>query len=115
MPEDRSSKAQPTSDAASRLRLFRERVLGDERLQSELSQPLDPHAFVDLAMAVARQAGIDLGRDQLLASTRPDPLGVSRWLPAGEPMAGWPGADWLPTHVSLAPQPCVDWAHLGGA
>jgi hypothetical protein len=114
MPDDHATEAQPPSDAAARLELFRERVLADERLQGELAQQIDLVAFIELVVARAREAGIDLSRDQLIAWTRRDPLGLSRLQAANEPMAGWPGKDWLPTHANLAPPPGVDWIHMGG-
>ena len=114
MPEDHATDAQRTLDAAQ-LDLFRERVLADAQLQGELSQQVELDALIELVVTRATEAGIDLSRDQLLLSTQPDPLGLSRLRATSEPIAGWAGEDWLPVHVTLAPAPCIDWIHMGGA
>jgi len=100
----------------SALEQFRSRVLGDEALQSELSRVGELGRFAELACGAALARGIDLSRDAMLAATKPDPLGVSRWSAALANGVDWPAKDWLPIHVTPAfgGPPRVDWAHFAG-
>jgi hypothetical protein len=96
------------------LRRFADLVIADAALADALSQVEEIDRFVELAMVSAGAHGIAISADALRAATRPDPLGISRWLAPLAQGPSWPPVQWLPTQVvANEGRLFVDWAHFG--
>jgi hypothetical protein len=90
---------------------FRHEVMSDEALQAELTRPVDPNAFVELAVARARERRVDLGPDDFWRRLQGRETSL-HGPEAGELAADWPPAGWLPSAVGPPGSPHVDWAHF---
>lgn len=92
---------------------FRALVLADPTLQDVLGAYQTAGEFVPAAIALAHSRSIEISPETMLAATRPDPIGLSRWSFAG-PTGLVPQKGWLPVAVRSAPGgPIVDWAFFG--
>ena len=79
-----------------------------------MSQPRDPAAFIELALARAAALDLALAADDLSPYLQPDPLGLLRASRPVELASGWAPQGWLPTAIGYGPEPSLDWAHFGG-
>ncbi len=109
MPGDPSAQAGMAAFAAL--------VLADETLQARLGAIEQPDAYVAAAGAIAAAHGIALDRDAIRTAIRPDPLGLSRWMPSPVTLDRWPSRGWLPARAvqgtSQTGAPAFDWAWFG--
>jgi hypothetical protein len=71
-------------------------VLADEALQARLGGIERPDAYVAEAIAIAAAHDITLDAEAIHAMIRPDPLGISRWMPSPVTLDRWPAPGWLP-------------------
>jgi hypothetical protein len=92
---------------SSPLEQFRARMEADPSLQEALNQPDDPAVFIALAVARARDHGIDLGTEELAAALEANGSADQRG-------ARLPPAGWLPVRTRWRDHELeVDWAYLG--
>lgn len=91
-------------------------VLADPTVQARLGAHENPDDYIIDVIAVAAAHGIALDAAQIHAATRPDPIGMSAFLPSPVTLGHWPGAGWLPTRTVYAEtEPAFDWAWFGDA
>jgi Sulfotransferase family len=98
----------------AQLHAFFDQVLASPELQRRLAPIADANAFIDEAMKVATESGIELDGVQLAGLLRPDPLGLGRFAAAPITCSAWPPAGWIPTRS--APNdgaPAFDWLYVG--
>lgn len=91
-------------------------VLADEALQVRLGGHEHPDAYIADVCRLAAAHGIALDAARVHAATRPDPIGISAFLPSPVTLDRWPGPGWLPARtVHAQAQPAFDWAWFGSA
>jgi gluconate kinase len=105
--EQISTKAVPSLSDLDR---FRSVVLADPILQQRLDEPLEPSAFVALALELAARRGFEITAHDLynaMAERRPAPV-------IGEAGSEPPLTGWIPIRVRRDDQRhVVDWCYLG--
>lgn len=105
------STAEPPGDPLDAVRRV---LLSKPHLQHALGGIVEPEAFSEALLAVARAEGVACDGDAVAGLFRPDPLGINRWAPAPVQPAGWPGRGWLPSRSAMAGDaPAFDWAWQG--
>jgi hypothetical protein len=67
----------------------------------------------DTFARVAALHGIALTPEQRAQAARPDPIGAVFFLPFAANAKTWPSPGWLPVHLTLVPEPAVDWGYVG--
>jgi hypothetical protein len=108
----RDTPGDPSAHAG--MAAFAALVLADETLQARLGAIEQPDAYIADAVAIAAAHGIALGMETLRATIRPDPLGLSRWMPSPVTLDRWPSRGWLPARaVQTDAKPVFDWAWFG--
>lgn len=91
-------------------------VLADEALQARLGSHENPDDYIADVCRLAAANGIALDAAAIHAATRPDPIGISAFLPSPVTLDRWPGPGWLPARtVHAEAQPAFDWAWFGRA
>lgn len=91
-------------------------VLADETLQARLGAFENPDEYIADVCRLAAAHGIALDAARVHAATRPDPIGISAFLPSPVTLDRWPGPGWLPVRTVYAEaQPAFDWAWFGSA
>ncbi|MEZ0244764.1 MAG: sulfotransferase, partial [Sphingomonas sp.] len=93
---------------------FRAAVMADPAAQQALAALRDPAAFEALAVAWANARGIPLAAEDLIAASRPDPLGIHSFAPAPQSGAAWPPRQWLPARCAPEAGFAIDWYHYAG-
>lgn len=114
MTDGHDQRAQAPIDAA--FAAFARLVLADDALQARLGAFEDPDAYIAEACRIAAAHGIALDAAAVHAATRPDPIGMSSFLPSPVTLDRWPGPGWLPARTVYAEaEPAFDWAWFGDA
>lgn len=104
----------PADPADDPLTAFYRLVLGDRALQVRLGAIETREEFVAAAVALAQEHRLALDPERVAALIRPDPIGVSRWLPSPIVLDRWPGSGWRPAwSVPTEGAPALDWAWFG--
>ncbi|WP_010185611.1 Nif11-like leader peptide family natural product precursor [Sphingomonas sp. PAMC 26605] len=99
---------------ADPLTAFYRLVLGNPALHARLGAIETREDFVAAAVALAGEHGVSLDRACVAALIRPDPIGVSRWLPSPIVLDRWPARGWRPAwSVPTEGAPGLDWAWFG--
>ena len=98
----------------SPLDAFRAAVMADPAAQQALAALHDPRAFEALAVEWANARGIPLAVEDLIAASRPDPLGIHGFAAAPQSGAAWPPRQWLPSRCAMEAGFAVDWYHYAG-
>ncbi len=94
---------------------LRSSLLRDDALQSALAGIDEVAVFAEAVAAAAMARGIAISRDEISLLSVPDPIGLTRWLPAPANAVEWPSVAWLPVSVNvLSNPPVVAWAHFAG-
>lgn len=93
---------------------FRAAVMADPAAQQALAELRDPVAFEALAVEWANARGIPLAQSDLIAASKPDPLGIHGLAPAPQSGTAWPPRQWLPSRCALEAGFAVDWYHYAG-
>lgn len=91
-------------------------VLADEALQVRLGGHEHPDEYIADVCRLAAAHGTALDAARVHAATRPDPIGISAFLPSPVTLDRWPGPGWLPARTVYAEaQPAFDWTWFGSA
>ncbi|MES3101665.1 hypothetical protein [Sphingomonas faeni] len=89
-------------------------VLSDESLQRRLGAIEVSDAFVAAVLELSVAHAIVLDPEAVRQAIRPDPLGISRWMPSPVTLDRWPTCGWLPAYsVPTGGVPALDWAWFG--
>ncbi|MBI1202380.1 MAG: aspartyl beta-hydroxylase [Rhodopseudomonas sp.] len=105
----------PTSLTSTSARnQFMPHILADETLASALADTERPDIFAERLLAAAHDRGIELAERDIQNATRPDPLGIARFVPTPPDDSLWPPRHWLPIGiVSQNDAIFVDWLRFG--
>lgn len=96
------------------LSAFTALILADEALQAQLGTIELPDDYVAAALGIAAAHGIALDAATCRAALRPDPGGLSSFMPSPVTLDRWPAQGWLPARsVFTGGAPALDWAWFG--
>jgi hypothetical protein len=93
---------------------FRAAVMADPAAQQALAELRDPVEFEALAVEWANARGIPLAVEDLIAASKPDPLGIHGFAPPPQSGTVWPPRQWLPARSAIEAGFAVDWYHYAG-